>query len=207
MPHATTGQSAALLFLGHLICNRFDLLHHESERKVIWKQARHDAHPQFHKFAVGDTVMIHDARDKSQWRTGTVMEQRRLMSYQVQLQSNVIQHRHVDHLLEWVPARVTNAGPPVVMYQHWHLLHWLKPPVMFLMNNRSRSTPMPNHHTVHRRFCLMVPRRTPSQWRHIVAILRRVLPSQYVYSLTATCISCRAYSTPAQCRSRTSCLL
>ena len=125
--HATTGQSAALLFLGHLIRNRFDLLRHESERKVIWKQARHDAHPQFHKFAVGDTVMIRDARDKSQWRTGTVMEQRGLMSYQVQLQSNVIQHRHVDHLHEWVPARVTNAGPPVVMYQHWHLLRWLKP--------------------------------------------------------------------------------
>ena len=36
------------------------------------------------------------------------------MSYQVQLESGVIQHRHVDHLREWVPARLTNAGPPVV---------------------------------------------------------------------------------------------
>ena len=139
------------------------------------------------------------------------------------------------------------------MYQHRHLLCWLKPPVMFLMNNRSRSTLMPNHHMVHRKFCLLIPRRTPSQWRRIVAIpdvtitlltgivflnravglcscvlylalssvrgkecsvcywflwliiivfACRVLPSQYVYSLTATCISCRAYSTHAQCRSR-----
>ena len=151
--------------------------------------------------------MIRDGRDKSQWRSGTVMEQRGLMSRQVQSQSDMIHYRHVDHLREWVPARLTNAGPPVVMYQHRHLLCWLKPPVMFLMNNGSRSTLMPIHHTVHRRFCLMVPRRTPSQWRRIVAILHRVLPSQYVYSLTATCISCRAYSTHAQCRSRTSCLL
>ena len=181
MPHATTGQPSASLFLGHPICTRFDLLHHESERKVIRKQAWHDAHPQFHKFAVGDTVMIRDARDKSQWRTGTVMEQRGPLSHQVQLWSDVIQHRHVDHLHEWVPARLTNAGPPVVMYQHRHQLRWLKPPVMFLMNNRSRSKLMPIHHTVHRRFCLLVPRRTPSQWRRIVAISRRVLPSLYVY--------------------------
>ena len=108
--------------------------------------------------------------DKSQWRTGTVMDQRGPMSHQVQLWSDMIQHRHVDHLCKWVPACLTNAGPPVVMYQHRHLLCWLKPPVMFLMNNRSRSTPMPNHHMVHRKFCLLIPRRTPSQWRRIVAI-------------------------------------
>ena len=42
------------------------------------------------------------------------MEQRGPMSYQVQWQSGVIQYRHVDHLREWVPARVTNTGPPVV---------------------------------------------------------------------------------------------
>ena len=151
--------------------------------------------------------MIRDGRDKSQWRPGTVMDQRGPMSHQVQLRSDVIQHRHVDRLCEWLPAHLTNAGPPVVMYQHRHLLRWLKPPVMFLMNNRSQSTLMPNHHTIHRRFCLLVPRKTPSQWRRIVAILRRVLPSLYVYSLTATCISYRAYSTHAQCRSRTSCML
>ena len=163
--------------------------------------------PQFHKFAVGDTVMIRDARDKSQWRSGTVMEQRGPLSHQVQLRSDVIYHRHVDHLCEWVPAHLTNAGPPLVMYQHRHLLRWLKPPVMFLMNNGSWSTLMPNHHMVHRKFCLLVPRRTSSQWRRIFAILHRVLPSLYVYSLTAMCISCRAYSTHAQCRSRTLCLL
>ena len=39
---------------------------------------------------------------------------RRPVSYQVQLESGVIQHRHVDHLCEWVLAHVTNAGPPVV---------------------------------------------------------------------------------------------
>ena len=42
------------------------------------------------------------------------MEQRGPMPYQVQLESGVIQHRHVAHLREWVPAHVTNASPPVV---------------------------------------------------------------------------------------------
>ena len=29
---------------------------------------------------------------------------------------------------------------------------------------------MLNHHTVHRRFHLLVPRKTLSQWRHVIAI-------------------------------------
>ena len=52
--------------------------------------------------------------NKSQWRPGTVMECRGPVSYWVQLESGVIQHRHVDHLREWAPARPTNAGPPVL---------------------------------------------------------------------------------------------
>ena len=63
---------------------------------------------------MGDKVMIPDGRDKSLWMPGTVIEQRGPVSYQVQLESGVIQHRHVDHLREWVTARVTNAGLPVV---------------------------------------------------------------------------------------------
>ena len=58
--------------------------------------------------------MIRDGWDKSLWRPGTVIELRGPVSYQVQLGSGVIQHRLVDHLREWVPARVTNAGPPVM---------------------------------------------------------------------------------------------
>ena len=117
-PHATTGQSPASLFLGRPIRTRFDLLRPELGRKVRGEQARqkqrYDAHTRFREFAVGDKVMIRDGRDKSQWRPGTVMEKRGPVSYQVELESGVIQHRHVDHLREWVPARVTNAGPPVV---------------------------------------------------------------------------------------------
>ena len=58
--------------------------------------------------------MIRDGWDKSLWRPGTVMEQRGPVLYQVQVESGVIQHRHVDYLREWVPTRVANAGPPVV---------------------------------------------------------------------------------------------
>ena len=78
------------------------------------QKLRHDAHSRFCEFAVSDKVMVRDGRDKSLWRPGTIMEQRGPVSYQVQLESGVIQRRHVDHLCEWVPARVTNAGPPVV---------------------------------------------------------------------------------------------
>ena len=116
--HATTGQSPASLFLGRPIHTRFDLLRPELGGKVRGEQARqkqrHDAHSRFCEFAVGDKVMICDDRDKSLWRPGTVMELRGPVSYQVQLESGVIQHRHVDHLREWVPACATNAGPPVV---------------------------------------------------------------------------------------------
>ena len=117
-PHATTGQSPASLLFGRPIRTRFDLLRPELGRKVRGEHARqkhrHDAHSQFREFAVGDKVMIRDGRDKSLWRPGTVTELRGPVSYQVQLESGVIQHRHVDHLRECVPTRVTNAGPPVV---------------------------------------------------------------------------------------------
>ena len=87
MPHATTGQSPASLFLGRPICTRFDLLHPELGSKVRGEQAsqkqRHDAHTRFREFAVSDKVMIRDSQDKSQWRPGTVMEQRGPVSYQV----------------------------------------------------------------------------------------------------------------------------
>ena len=118
MPHATTGQSPASLFLGRPICTCFDLLLAALGRKVRGEQARqkqrHNAHTQFCKFAVCDKLMIRDGRDKSLWRPGTVMKQRGSVPYQVQLKSGVIQHRHVDQLCEWTPLRVTNAGPPVV---------------------------------------------------------------------------------------------
>ena len=117
-PHATTGQSPASLFLGRPIRTRFDLLHPEFERKMRGEQARrkqkHDAHTRFRKFAVGDKVMIRDGQDKSLWRPGTVMEQRGPVLYQVQLESGVIQHRHVDHLCEWVSCEFTSTGK-----QHW----------------------------------------------------------------------------------------
>ena len=65
-----------------------DLLRPELGRKVRGEQGRqkqrHDAHTRFREFAVGDKVMIRDGRDKSQWRPGTVMEQRGPVSYQVQ---------------------------------------------------------------------------------------------------------------------------
>ena len=57
-----TGQSPALLFLGHPICIRFDLLRPNLGRKVREEQARqkqsHDVHTQFCEFAVGDMVMM-----------------------------------------------------------------------------------------------------------------------------------------------------
>ena len=93
--------------------------------------------------------------------------------------SGSVKQRHVDHLREWVPAHVINASPSVVtalasdhavISTHRHLLRWLKSAVTFLMNNCFRSTLMQNHHTVNRRFCLLVPRRTPSQQSRVVTI-------------------------------------
>ena len=77
-PHARTGQSPALLFLGRPIRTRFNLMCPELRRKVRGEQARqkqrHDAHTRFREFAVGDKVMIRDGWDKSQWRPGTVLD-------------------------------------------------------------------------------------------------------------------------------------
>ena len=75
------------------LCHVNLLLCPELGRKVRREQARqkqgHDAHSRFREFAVGDEVMIHDGRDKSLWRPGTVMELRGPVSYQVQLESGV----------------------------------------------------------------------------------------------------------------------
>ena len=121
-------------------------------------------------------MMIRDGRDKSLWRPGTVTELRGPVSYQVQLESGVIQHRHVDHLREWVPTRVTNAGPPVVTASASdHAVMSTPTPASLAEtssdvphDNLSQRTLMQNHHTFHRRISLLL--QPLSQRRRIIPI-------------------------------------
>ena len=66
-PHATTGQTAAFLFLGRDIRTRFDLLHPSLEKKVSGKQAdqksQHDHRAHTRELHPGDKVLAKNKFD------------------------------------------------------------------------------------------------------------------------------------------------
>ena len=52
--------------------------------------------------------MVRDGRHKSKWLPRTVLE-RRSVSYRVQIESDLVHHKHVDHLREYMLLQATKT--------------------------------------------------------------------------------------------------
>ena len=75
-PHATTNVAPFNLFLLRSIRTRLPLVHPNTERTVVAKQADqvslHDQHAKIRQFSVGQKVMVRNFRPEPKWVPGTI---------------------------------------------------------------------------------------------------------------------------------------
>ena len=102
-PHSTTGVAPALLFRGHTLRSRLDLMKPQLRDSVNNKQADQATNKKSGRqrdFNVGQTVSVRDYRDRSpKWIPGVIVEKTGPLSYRVKVGPGSIWRRHVDQLL------------------------------------------------------------------------------------------------------------
>ena len=127
-PHSTTGVPPCKLFLNRDIRTRMDLLRPEVADKVATKQAeqkqQHDLKAKPRDLMVGQRVMVRNMRSGPSWIPGTIVRQKAPLTYLVQVGSDQVWRRHVDHLrvmgdtpreLDSSSSTVRNAGHGLVV--------------------------------------------------------------------------------------------
>ena len=102
-PHSTTGVAPALLFRGHTLRSRLDLMKPQLRDSVNNKQADQATSKKSGRqrdFNVGQTVSVRDYRDRSpKWIPGVIVEKTGPLSYRVKVGPGSVWRRHVDQLL------------------------------------------------------------------------------------------------------------
>ena len=102
-PHSTTGVAPAVLFRGHTIRSRLDLMKPQLRDSVNNKQADQAASKKSGRqrdFQVGQSVSVRDYRGSRKWIPGVIMAKTGPLSYQVKIGPGSIWRRHVDQLLD-----------------------------------------------------------------------------------------------------------
>ena len=104
-PHATTGESPAMLMIKRPLRTRLDLVKPNLNKKMVNKQMEQSIQSaiakksQQRQFIVGDQVLARDYRGNLKWRSGFVVQQTGPLMYKVQVAPNLIWLRHIDQLL------------------------------------------------------------------------------------------------------------
>ena len=66
MPHTTTNEPPYQLFMGRILCTRWNLLQADLEQTILTKQAsqkdNHDKHAKSRELCVGDTIMAYNPK-------------------------------------------------------------------------------------------------------------------------------------------------
>ena len=104
-PHATTGESPAMLMIKRPLRTRLDLVKPSLNKKMENKQMKQilqsaiakRSQPQ--QLVVGDTVLARDYRGDLKWRSGLVVQQTGPLMYKVQVAPDMIWRRHIEQLL------------------------------------------------------------------------------------------------------------
>ena len=68
------------------------------------KEKDHDHHTRRREFFIGQRVLVRNLRDGPHWLQGTIIGQKRSLSYLVQLTSGAVWRRQIDHILESVDS-------------------------------------------------------------------------------------------------------
>ena len=113
-PHATTGRSPRVLFLGRELRTRLDLLRPNCKDHVVSQQSKqvqhHDQHAKPQQFQVGQRVMARNYRSGPRWCPGMVKSCLGPRTVLVETDQSQIWKRHHDQLRS---ANVATDPPSV----------------------------------------------------------------------------------------------
>ena len=100
--HGTTDVPLCMLFMGHSLRTRLDILRPDSAARVLEKQAQqkeqHDAHACERKLGIGQAVMARAFSSSTRWLPGVVTRQIGPLTYLIQLTDGTVWRRHIDQL-------------------------------------------------------------------------------------------------------------
>ena len=103
-PHYTTNVAPCTLFLKRQVRTLLDLLCPSVKEEVVSKQAdqklQHDQHSKARELFLGQRVLVRNLRPDQTWNPGTVIEKNGPLSYLVQVSSDRVWKRHIDHIRE-----------------------------------------------------------------------------------------------------------
>ena len=102
-PHATTGETPAMLLMGRNIRTKLDVLKPNIRKRVEDKQQDQElrsSHSPTRELDVGQTVVARDYRGGKKWVPGVITAKYGPLSYEVRVAPNTVWRRHVDQLRE-----------------------------------------------------------------------------------------------------------
>lgn len=97
-PHATTGESPAVLMFGRSLRTRLDLMKPNRREEVLNKQAKMLHVGRERQVSTGQQVMVRDYRRGGKWARGVVQAQTGPRTYEVQVGPNMVWRRHIDQM-------------------------------------------------------------------------------------------------------------
>ena len=97
-PHATIGNSPAVLLIGRPLRCRLDLLKQDMAKRVMKEAKSSHGHARHQcQFSIGDKVLARSYGRGNTWAVGIDTKQTGPISYQVQVGS-LVWNRHADHI-------------------------------------------------------------------------------------------------------------
>ena len=100
-PHATTGETPAMLLMGRNIRTRLDAIKPNIRKRVEDKQQDLElslSNSHRRKLDVGQEVVARDYRGGNKWMPGVITAQRGPLTYEVRVAPNTVWRRHIDQL-------------------------------------------------------------------------------------------------------------
>ena len=98
-PHTTTKETPAKLFLGRELRTRLTALKPNLANSIQKKRSKNIQDDKDRSLNIGDPVLVRDYRkDTNKWTKGIVISKLGPVTYQVELDGNIIWKRHIDQL-------------------------------------------------------------------------------------------------------------
>ena len=113
-PHATTGETPAMILMGRNIRTRLDALKPNIRKRVEDKQQDLElslSNRHRRKLDVGQEVVARDYRGGNKWMPGVITAQKGPLTYEVRIAPNTVWRKHIDQLKgSALPLRSEQGG-------------------------------------------------------------------------------------------------
>ncbi len=114
-PQSTTGETPSMLLNNRPLRSRLDLIKPNLRKKVNNKQldmAATRKTTDTRQLNIGQSVWVRDYRGQNKWIQGTVLSRTGPLSYQIQINDNIIWRRHIDQIVTGLkqPATTTDTS-------------------------------------------------------------------------------------------------